>query len=210
GKVLEASTQHTILKSYKKDFEPNFETLIHDSRDYLLKEIVTKLTGRTINILGSHTSFYLLTKIFQNGVLSSDDSMKIARAYGLDPARIEDYNLGIREEGVIRLYYLYELEFDKKPEEVNPKNIHEQLCYLSYIVEKYGVTKIPSVISQKNFKIDDIVQVVDLLIKNYHLRKNKNKPLTSQEQKELKILEILADVFGVKIDDSLDSFFDKK
>jgi len=76
GKVLEACTQHTTLKSYQKDFTPDFETLIKDARSIIIKEIVSKLTGRSLNMLGSPTAFYLLTKIFYNGILSSDDAMK--------------------------------------------------------------------------------------------------------------------------------------
>ena len=64
GKVLEACTQHTVLKSYQKDFTPDFETLIKDARSFIMKELVGKLTGKSINIIGSKMAFYLLIKIF--------------------------------------------------------------------------------------------------------------------------------------------------
>ena len=44
GKVLEACTQHTVLKSYEKEFTPDFETLIKDASSFIMKELVGKLT----------------------------------------------------------------------------------------------------------------------------------------------------------------------
>ena len=103
GKVLEATTNHTELKSYEKDFKPEFESLISNSRDFILRQIVTKLTGRSINLLGSQMSFYLLTKIFYRGILAGDDLLKVTRTYGLTKERIEKDNIGKNEEGHIRL-----------------------------------------------------------------------------------------------------------
>jgi len=213
GKVLEATTQHTILKSYEKDFNPDFEVLIEDAREFIMKEIVAKLTGRTINTIGPEISFYLLVKIFYRGILGGDDLTKVARTYGLDDEKIEKTNLGTKERGIMKLYPLYELEFSKKPEEINPKNLHEQLSYLAHVVDTSNVTRIPSVLTLNNFKVDDLRQMIDLLIKSFRLRLNKGERLTVEEQKELKILESLADVTGVvgdRNERTLDTFFDKK
>ena len=62
GKVLETCTQFTELKSYEKDFTPDFKTLIKGSQSFIMRSIITKLTERSINSLGSVTAFYLLTK----------------------------------------------------------------------------------------------------------------------------------------------------
>ncbi|MBM3887421.1 hypothetical protein FJ364_05830 [Candidatus Dependentiae bacterium] len=208
GKVLEATTQYTNLLSYRKEFKPDFESLILNSRDFIMKEIVVKLTGRSLNLVGSTMSFYLLTKIFHRGILSSDDAIKVSRTYGLDIEKLESINLATKEKGIIRLYFLHENEINKKPEEIDIKNLHEQLCFLSYIANTKSVSKLTSILSNegKNFKIDDLKQIISLLLKSIRLRINKGEQLDHSEQKELKILETLADTMGIKSEGSLDSF----
>jgi len=206
GKVLEAATNHTELRSYKKDFKPEFESLIANSRDFILREIVTKLTGRSINLLGPQMSFYLLTKIFYRGVLPGDDLLKVTRTYGVSKGQLEKDNIVKNENDQIRLYYLHEHKIEKKPEEIDNKNIYQQLCYLAQLVDTMGATKLTTVLSYSNLRVDDLKQVVSLLLKSFRLRVNKKEQLISEEQKELKILETLADIMGIKSENSLESF----
>lgn len=58
----------------------------------------------------------------------------------------------------------------------------------------------------RNFKIDDLKQIISLLLKSFRLRINKGGQLELSEQKELKILETISDVMGIKSEGSLDSF----
>ena len=51
GKVLEICTQFTELKSYQKNIEPKLDMIIKNSQDYIIKEIIIKLTGRSINLI---------------------------------------------------------------------------------------------------------------------------------------------------------------
>jgi len=214
GKVLEACTQHTTLKSYQKDFTPDFETLIKDARSFIIKEIVTKLTGRTLNVLGAPTAFYLLAKIFHHGILSSDDALKIARTYGMSINILEKNNVAKKEAGVIRLLYLHENELDLKPEEIDRNVLHQQLCYLVQVTKKQGATKIKPILTSKNFRIDDLKQIISLLIKSFRLRINKNEKLNDDEKKELQILESISDVMGIKTTKQtkggLDKYFEDK
>ena len=206
GKVLETATNHTELKSYIMDFKPNFESLISNSRDFILNEIVKKLTGKSINLLGSHMSFYLITKIFYHGLLAGDDLLKVTKTYGLVKEQIEKDTLAKNEDGQIRLYYLHERIIDKKPEEVEIKNIYEQLRYLAQTVDTKGAIKLTSILSHSNFRMGDIKQVILLLLKSFTLRLNKKEQLVSGEQKELKIIETLADRMGIRSESSFDSF----
>jgi len=221
GKVLETCTQHTTIKSYQKDFKPDFETLIKDARSFIIKEIITKITGRSLSILGSPTAFYLLAKIFHHGVLSSDDALKVARTYGMNLDILEKNNVAKKESGVIRLYYLHENELDLKPEEIDGNILHQQLCYLVQITKKQGASKIRPVLSHKNFKKDDLKQIISLLIKSFRLRINKNENLNDDEKEELRILESISDVMGIKItvgkktttvtkSQDLDQYFEEK
>ena len=199
GKVLEACTQHTTLKSYQKDFTPDFETLINDARSLIIKEIITKLTGRSLNMLGSPTAFYLLAKIFHHGILSSDDALKIARTYGIDIGILEKNNVAKKEAGIIRLLYLHENELNLKPEEIDRNNLHQQLCYLVQVTKKQGASKVPTILSySKNFRIDDLKQIISLLIKSFRLQINKNEKLNDDEKEELQSLEGISDVMGIK------------
>jgi len=221
GKVLEACTQHTKLKSYQKDFTPDFETLIKDARSIIIKEIVIKLTGRSLNMLGSPTAFYLLTKIFYYGILSSDDALKVARTYGMSIDILVKNNIVKKETGVIRLLYLHEKELNLKTEEIDRNFLHQQLCYLVQVTKKQGASKIQAILTSKNFRKDDLKQIISLLIKSFRLRINKNEKLNDDEKEELQILEGISDVMGIKItmgkkttmvtkSQDLDQYFEKK
>ncbi len=206
GKVLEACTQHTTLKSYKKDFTPDFETLIKDARSFIMKELVGKLTGKSINTIGSKMAFYLLIKVFHRGIIKGDDAIKIAKTYDVDIKELEKEQVVTKDKDVIRLFYLNENEMDFSPDNVDKNNLYQQLCYLAYTIDSRGADKIPGIISKDNFRLEDLKQIISLLIKNYHLRRNKGETLIENEQKELKILETLADISGVKIEGMLDSY----
>lgn len=209
GKVLEACTQHTVLKSYQKDFNPNFETLIKDARSFIMKELVGKLTGKSMNVIGPKMGFYLLIKIFHRGLIAGDDAIKITQTYDVDIKELEKEQVVTKDKDLIRLFYLNENEMDYASENVDKNNLYQQLCYLAYTVDSRGSDKIPGIISKDNFRLEDLKQTISLLIKNYHLRRNKGESLLEKEQKELKILETLADITGIKLDGMMDSYFEK-
>ena len=209
GKVLEACTQHTVLKSYQKDFTPDFETLIKDARSFIMKELVGKLTGKSINTIGPEMAFYLLIKIFHRGIIVGDDAIKIAQTYNVDIHQLEKDHIIIKDEKVIRLLHLNEIEMDYSPGSVDKNNLYQQLCYLAYIADSRGSDKLPGILAKDNFRIEDLKQIVSLLIKSYHLRRNKGESLDSKEQKELSILETLADTMGIKREGIMDSYFER-
>jgi putative DNA methylase len=206
GKVLEASTQHTILKSSEKDFNPDFETLIKDARSIIMKELVKKITGKSINTIGPRMAFYLLIKIFHKGIIGGDDAIKISQTYNVDIKDLEKDQVVIKDKDIIRLYYLNENEMDYSPDNVDKNNLYQQLCYLAYTADSRGLEKIPTILSNDNFRTEDLKQVISLLIKNYYLRRNKGESLIPKEQKELEILETLGDTAGVKSEGTMDSY----
>ncbi len=206
GKVLEACTQHTVLKSYEKNFTPDFETLIKNARSFIMKELVGKLTGKSINMIGAKMAFYLLIKIFHRGIIVGDDAIKIAQTYNVDIHQLEKDHIVTKDKDVIRLFHLNEIEMDYSPDNVDKNNLYQQLCYLAYIVDSRGSDKLVGIISKDNFRIEDLKQIVSLLIKSYHLRRNKGESLDSKGQKELSILETIADTMGIKREGILDSF----
>jgi putative DNA methylase len=209
GKVLEACTQHTILKSYQKDFTPDFETLIKDARSFIMKELVGKLTGKSMNVIGPKMAFYLLIKIFHRGIINGDDAIKIAQTYDVDIKELEKEQIVIKDKDVIRLFHLNENEMDYSPDNIDKNNLYHQLCYLAYTVDSRGSDKIPGIITKDNFRVEDLKQIISLLLKNYQLRKNKGETLDGKEQKELKILETLADITGIKLEGILDEYLEK-
>ena len=213
GKVLEACTQFTELKSYEKNFEPRFETLIKGSQDFIMKQIVYKLTGRNMNLIGPEMTFYLLTRIFYRGKMVADDAIKITRAITIDVKTLVKDGTVTREGSVINLTPLHETYLELKPEELDSANLYQQLCYLAKICHAQGVSKVSSILSQSgsNLKVDDLKKIVPLLVKSYRLRINKNQKLDDSEQEELKILETIDDIWGgTVIEGSLDKFIGKK
>jgi putative DNA methylase len=210
GKVLEETTQHTILKSYRANFKPEYENLIKDAREFILKEIVTKLTGRSPNMLGSNMSFYILTKVFYGGSLDSDEALKVAWSNQLTLEELVSRQVVKNELGITKLMFFDEISFEEKPEDIDKNNLHQQLLYLEYIMDKEGVSGVKRIISNShNFKIQDLKQIINLLIKSYRIRFNKKESLNWKEQKELEILESMADIFNSSIPsnrNTLDNF----
>ena len=211
GKVLESCTKHTILKSRRKGFEPKFETLIDDARSFIMKQLVTKLTHKSMNTVGPRMAFYLLTKIFHKGFLTGDNTSKISKIYGLDITKLEKANVvitdTINDTKVYRLYYLSETEMNYPADNVDKNNLHQQLCYLSYLADTRGAEKIPPLLARENFREDSLKQIISLILKSFSLRRNKGESLNPKENKEIEILQILSDVMGIKKEDGLDSYF---
>jgi len=198
GKVLETCTQFTELKSYEKNFQPNFETLIRGSQGFIMKAIITKLTERSLNTLGTLTAFYIITKIFHRGIISADDVLKISKTFGINIDMLEKNNIGKKEDNAFVLFHLHEIELDLKLEEIDRNNLHQQICYLVQVSKKQGASKIKPILTSKNFRIDDLKQIISLLIKSFRLRINKNEKLNDGEKEELQILEAISDVMGIK------------
>jgi len=207
GKVLEACTKHTILKSRRKDFVPDFETLISDSRSFIMKQLVTKLTHKSMNVVGSRMAFYLLTKIFHRGIITGDNALKIAQTYGVDLSDLEKDNVIKHEKEIHRLYYLSEIEMNYPADNVDKNNLHQQLCYISYLVETRGAEKISPLLARENFREDNLKQIISLILKSFSLRRNKGESLNPKENKEIEILQILSDIMGLKREEGLDSYF---
>ena len=206
GKVLESCTKHTILKSRKKGFEPNFERLISDARSFIMKQLVTKLTHKSMNTVGPRMAFYLLTKIFHKGIVTGDNALKIAQTYGIDLSSLESDNVIKHETGIHRLCYLSETEMNYPADNVDKNNLHQQLCYLSYLADTRGAEKIPPLLARDNFREDNLKQIISLILKSFSLRRNKGESLNPKENKEIEILQILSDIMGIKKEGGLDSF----
>ena len=207
GKVLESCTKHTVLKSRRKDFTPDFETLISDARSFIMRQLVTKLTHKSMNAVGSRMAFYILTKIFHKGVIGGDDALKIAQTYGIDLALLEKDQVITKDGKIQRLCYLSETERDYPSDNVDKNNLHQQLCYLSRLVTTKKADSIRTVLGKENFREDHIKQIVFLILKSFALRRNKGESLNIREQEEIETLEVLADIMNIRPEEGLDAYF---
>ena len=209
GKVLEICTQFTELKSYQKNIEPKLDMIIKNSQDYIIKEIIIKLTGRSINLINPKTAFYLLAKIFYNGKIIPDDAIKISKSITVDMHKLEREGMLSKVGGVINLTPLHKSNLKINPMELDKFDIYQQLSYLCKICDESGVGKIKNIITQSSGKLnmDDLKKIVSLLIKSFRLRLSKNKTISNTEKEELKILETISDIWGgVSSKDTLDNF----
>ena len=207
GKVLESCTKHTVLKSRRKDFTPDFETLISDARSFIMRQLVTKLTHKSMNAVGSRMAFYILTKIFHKGVIGGDDALKIAQTYGIDLALLEKDQVITKDGKIQRLCYLSETERDYPSDNVDKNNLHQQLCYLSRLVTTKKADSIRTVLGKENFREDHIKQIVFLILKSFALRRNKGESLNVREQEEIETLKVLADIMNIRLEEGLDAYF---
>ncbi|MEM2738446.1 MAG: DUF1156 domain-containing protein [Candidatus Bathyarchaeia archaeon] len=196
GKVLEELTQHTIIKSYKANFEVKFENLIGEARDFILKEVVKKLTGRSPQVLGPDASFFLIAKIFYRGLMPSDEALKVVRAYGITIDALTRRGYVKKHKGGIKIKPFTEVALDIKPEEVDRNNIYQQFLYLLKTAYEKGVTAVKPFLGYGNFRLQELQYIVNLLIKHYRLLINKKEKLTDEEKTELQVLEALSDIMG--------------
>ena len=207
GKVLESCTRHTVLKSRSDDIKPDFEMLLEGARSFIMRQLVSKLTRQNMNIIGSEMAFYLLTKIFHRGMIVADDALKIAQTYNIDLAKLEKKQVITREDKVRRLCYLYETEMSQPADGINKNNLHQQLCYLSYLIDLGETEKIRFLLGKENFREPHLKQVVFLLLKSFGLRKNRGEMLNTEENRETEVLVVLADIMGIRQERGLDSYF---
>uniref|UniRef100_A0A7C3RMQ3 DUF1156 domain-containing protein n=1 Tax=Archaeoglobus fulgidus TaxID=2234 RepID=A0A7C3RMQ3_ARCFL len=197
GKVLEVLTQYTTIKSYDPNFKPDFENLIKDARDLILREIVRKLTGRTPSSLGPEASFLLVSKIFYGGSLPADEALKLSKAYGV---KIDNLKSFIRrgKEGVSLLSFK-EAELPSKPENVSRDNIYQQLLFLEKLAAEKGVSAVKTTLERyDNFRPDDIERIVTLLVKSYSIKQNKGVKFSPKDKEEFDILKNIQDVLKGK------------
>ena len=119
---IEYKTEESIIRHYSRQIEEtsakinDYESLIKDARDFILKEIVTKMTGKSPNILGPDVSFYIVTKVFYRGILDSNEALKVAWAYQIDLEGLEIKQVTRKESGITRLIFFDEISFEKKPD----------------------------------------------------------------------------------------------
>jgi adenine-specific DNA methylase len=194
GVVLEETTQYTRIKSYRADFKPNFEELIGEARDVILKEVVKKLTGVSPAMLGPEASFVLVGKIFYRGSMPSDEALKAARAYGLSIDSLTRGGYVEKVGGGVRIKPFSEARIDMDPMEVDRNNVYEQLLYLEKTVFQRGVAEAKKLLSQPNFRVGELKSLVSTMLKHYGLLVNKGEELRDDEKAELEVLKTLSDI----------------
>ena len=199
GKVLEICTQHTVLKSYAKDFTPDFETLIKDARASITRHLIVKLLKKQPDIIGSRMSFYILCKIFSNGQMSVDNALIFVRAYNTNLDVL--INDGIIEQNGTAVYLKtlkQNIEFE--PEEIDLKNLHQQLSYLVS-----NESKIDQLLHHNNIKEQELKPIISLLIKNHNLKRNQNYLFAPEDNEDFRILKIIADHMGIDVSNTYQS-----
>ncbi len=200
GKVLEVSTQHTHLKSYAKDFVPDFETLIQNARNTIIRHLVVKLLNKQPDIIGSRMAFYIINKIFNNGKIPADDAIKFAQAYNTSLDSLAKDGVITQKSGVAYLQNLKQ-SMDYKPDLIDPQNLYQQMCYLAS-----HQSDIASLLHHDNIRTNDLKPIVDILLKNYDMKKNQNYDLTPENLEESGILASIAVHMGIKVSQNANEF----
>ena len=204
GKVLEACTKYSKLKSRGGSGEPDFGVLLSNAQSSVMRLLVSKVTKSNTNTIGARMAFYILVKVFQGGKVSSDDLLKIAKAYNIEKGMLDDV---IQKEGKgHRLKYLHMTEMDFPAENVARDNIHQQLSYLAYQIDAGKAKQVDAILDGENFMRQTIKQIVSLLLHSINLQKNRGVSMNDAERKELSILQTLGDTMKVRVEGGIDTF----
>jgi adenine-specific DNA methylase len=211
GEVLEIATRHAKIKSYDPDLKLDFEVLISRAREQIMKETLTRVLGRSPNVLGPEISFYTIARLFYRGTINGDEVMKLNKAYGVQSSDLENRGIVAINEGNMHLLGYDEIDLGVRPEEIESNNLHKQLVCLEKLAAKEGANKVKKILTLRNFRANDLAQIVSLLIKSYRFLQNKGEELDDIEGKEFKVLQDLADVLGVRDTGAknLDGFIEK-
>ena len=197
GQILEVCTKFTELKSYRAEFEPNFENLIAGSRDFIMKELVSKITGSSINFIGPRMAFYILARVFFSGRIPPDDAIKITHSLNVEKSSLERDSVARSDQGALIVAPLHESKQDTGPEGVADADLYQQACILASACHAGGIGEVLSVMSKSDkFKIVDLKKVVTLLVKSYRMQTNRGKALGKAEREEMRIMEALSDMWG--------------
>ncbi|MDE0525350.1 MAG: DUF1156 domain-containing protein [Thaumarchaeota archaeon] len=194
GKVLEISTQHTELKSYAKDFVPDFETLIKGARSAIIRELMVKLLKKQPNVLGSKMAFYLINKIFNNGQIPADDALKFAQAYDTTIPSLAGDGVITQKGSTIHLNDLRR-DMDYPPDSIDPQNLYQQLCYLAS-----HQTDVAELLHHDNIRTSDLKPIVGLLIKSHNIKKNQNHAHAPSDIGENQMMTNIASHMGITVD----------
>ena len=200
GKVLEVSTQHTHLKSYAKDFVPDFETLIRNARSTIIRHLIVKLLNKQPDIIGSRMAFYIINKIFNNGKIPADAAIKFAQAYNTSLDSLNKDGVIMQKGGIAYLQNLKQ-NMNYKPDSIDPQNLYQQLCYLAS-----HQSDVANLLHHDNIRTNDLKPIVDILIKNYDMKKNQNYDLTPENLEESGILASIAVHMGIKVSQNANEF----
>ena len=206
GKVLESCTRYGTLKSRSGDREPDFAMLLSNAQSVIMRLLVSQVTKSSMNTVGPKMAFYILFKIFQRGMVSSDDMLKAAKTYNTTPKSLEESGVMARSGSAHRLTYLHRNEMDFPPENVERDNLHQQLCYLARQVDMGRSKMVDGLLYRENFRRTTLKQLVQLILKSLNMRRNRGEALDVDERNEMKVLETLADIMGVRREDGLDAF----
>ena len=206
GKVLESCTRYRTLKSRSGSANPDFESLLSNAQSVIMRLLVSRLTKSSMNTIGPRMAFYILVKVFQGGKATSDEMLKITKAYNIEPAVLMKSSIMEKIDGVYRLTYLHQNEVDIPPESVERSNLHQQLCYLACQVDTGKTKAVDDILDKENFMRSTLKQIVHLLLQSINMRKNRGESTSNRDRDELDILKTLADMMGVRAEGGLDAF----
>jgi len=204
GEVLEVATGHTELKSYEKNFQPSFDTLMSEARNYLMVKLMSKLTGKFSESLDTASNIYILAKVFYDGHLTADEFAKIIKAYGIQSKNLPDYMFKSQRDQIL-FASLHDAIKGIDPFTVQGSDVYSQLRYVVSLAFQDGVNNVKSFLSKGDasaFNPAKIKAVISLFIKSYSIRTNQGHILTISEKQEFETLKNLALMFNLKISES--------
>lgn len=206
GKVLESCTKYRTLKSRSSDGKTDFEMLLSHAQSAVMQILVRRLTESNMNTVGPRMAFYIFAKVFKGGKVSADDMLKITKAYNIEPRVLVGSGVATKDGSGYRLAYLHKNEMDVPPEDVARDNLHQQLLYLARRVDTGNAKAVAGILDKENFMNSTLKQIVRLLVQSVNMRKTRGESLDDNDRDEMRILETMADIMGVRVEGGLDAF----
>jgi len=203
GEVLELATGYTKLKTYEQNTDPTFDSLMDEARKYMMKKLLSKITGKHLESLSPTTNIYILVKVFYNGKLHADEFSKLIKAYGVSTTDFLDRVLVLRQ-GQFMFSTLHSTGKDLTPSNEDTNDVYSQLAYVVYLTHSKGINHVKPFLSSSDassFKPGKLRELATLLAKAYTYHTSRGQ-LDSDCQVEFAILKNLSDILNTNMPNS--------
>ena len=217
GKVLEVSTKYPIIiskdnkdKAGKLDFTPLFE----EARDFIFKEVVKEFFRRYNNI-EQESSILFLTKILyrgtlpyaelvkaiiikvliiglqkQEGTLLYDDILNVFKSFSAHISTLIKKGYIIMDKEGLTVRPFTEVDTNS----IDKNDIYKQYIHILKLADKEGAKAVKAMSNNANFRLQELIRIIDLMLKHYSMLRYKKVKMREDEVKEYELLKVIVDV----------------
>ena len=150
SQMLSLLTKYEEIKSQKKDFEIDFESIVFNVEQFTVIQILNKITEKSPVFIGSEFLFYFFIRLFYDDEIPS---YEVTRALKYFKLNINGIKILFKENNNYKIKKLSNVIISEQDNEIDSSDIFEQLCFCYQGIEKKQLDIIPSHFQKDKLKI---------------------------------------------------------